>query len=223
MATPKAVFLLLADAHKISPIGKIDVFGLFTAAGAWGFPAQRVWTIVAAFQNVSEGKHSFSVWVRPPSGKARKVGHGQFAVSSRANTYAYMAHHTPIPIAGPGKHSVGIALGDKVHPQGVAWCPIDVAKMPWPETPPPDKLKEYLSDPASVKMTRVVVSCPKCSRRYTFHVNLDPEAPRPKGTLAFPESGVFRCKRCSTPLYLKDLEGQARSQLGQRVTPPKGV
>ena len=214
----RVALVATADAHKVGERGKVDAFGLFSLLGIWGTPTQRACAVVAAFDNVPAGTTNFQIWIRNPRGKIVKIAKGHFKRTTPSLARAYTAQQIPFPISLPGLHHIGVSLGKGKTASRAAWTPLRISIMPWPRPIDGDLLRSFLDDPHSVKTARAIVSCKKCKRTYTFEAHIDPSAKPGKGALQFPADGVFHCKRCSTPLFLKDLEGQVRTQLIQSAT-----
>lgn len=217
MAKPKFTFAFLADAHKESAFGKTDAFGIFDVVNLWATPATRECSFVFGVRNLPpEGVH-ISCWMRilGAGRKAHKIADAEIKTST-ASLSATSGFRLPLAISKVGLHEVGISIGHELGHGHALWIPLQVILLPWPAQPGGDDLRKLLADPHSIKSGRAVVVCRKCKSTYTFQVNLDPNAPIAADALPFPENGEYRCEKCNSVHYLKDIEGNLRSQLGRQ-------
>jgi hypothetical protein len=211
---PRITFVVLADAHKVGERGKVDCFGIFSEVGVWGLPANRECSVVYGLTNVQPGPIHMSLWLKSGQEKATRVSYGkvEFEQSTHAATFA---NRIPLQITQLGPHMVGLTLDSHETPQRPVWIPFFVNQLPWPEQLSKSHLALALADAHTVKAATATLTCQKCETKYTFAVTLDPNATLPRGHLAFPESGSFKCRKCGTVHFLRDVEGQLRSQLGR--------
>jgi hypothetical protein len=214
---PKITFVILADAHKPSNNGKVDCFGLFTDLFLWAIPALRECSIAFGIKGVRKGHHELSVWLKHGREKAQKLS--KVEVDATADSFSSIfAYRIPIPINHFGIHQIGISRGSSMSPKGVMWIPLRVGELPWPEPIEGDALAAILNDPTAIKRAKAVIQCPDCTRKFTFEARLDASAKATKGSRSFPANGEFTCSKCGRTIYLRDIEGQLRSQLGLSIT-----
>lgn len=212
---PKVAFVTAADAHKVGDRAKVDALGLFTTLGVWGVPAQRECSLIIGVDDLPAGNTPFSVWLRSPGGRSTQVGAGTITRVGGPGNRTLLAHRIHLVLARTGSYGLGVSLGSHKTPRNAAWFPLVVHDLPWPERPSPDRLAAALADPTTIKAVRVVLECRKCHRKYTFEIQLDPNAKLSRGSLPFPPDGTFRCPACDSVHHLRDVEGQLRSQLGR--------
>lgn len=95
--------------------------------------------------------------------------------------------------------------------------PLVVQTMPWP-TFTQREIHYLRSNPSRLPQIRATVECEKCKSPYVFQ-EFPIEAPElPKNVYRFPESGEFKCEKCSTSIPLKDVQGQIRDSLKKQIS-----
>jgi hypothetical protein len=99
----------------------------------------------------------------------------------------------------------------------ILWLPLNSALQPWIELPSGDALSRILSEQHSIKALRAELICEKCNSKYTFEINIRPDAKRERGVRTFPKDGKFKCPKCKTVHHLKDIEGQLRHHIGKSI------
>lgn len=210
-------FAFLADAHKMTTHGKKDAIGIFTHLGVFALPATREFSIVLGVTEVAEGTYPLSFWLRHGRRRARKVAVG--TLNSTVDAIAtVLAERIKLSIDTLGGHSIGVCLGSGPHPTHAYWTPLHVEKLPWPEQPSGSELSRLLKDSSVIRGARAELVCNKCRKKYVFEVDLDPAKKPRRGVLRFPPDGQFECRTCGQVHFLKDVEGQVRSQLGKSLS-----
>ena len=213
-AAPRITFMLLSDAHKIGEHGKVDSLGIFTRLFVFGLPAIRESSLCFGFDNVEKGQYYFTVWLKHGRKKAKKFSEIKME-TLKSREAVLFAYRVPFEIEALGDHSVGISLGRTARPNRAYWIPLNVSKLPWPELPVGEALQTALLDPHVIKRVQATIVCQKCSRKYVFEALLDTSLKASRGARVFPGDGRFECQKCNHPHFLKDIEGQLRSQLGK--------
>lgn len=215
---PRVVYAILSDSHKQGVNAKIDAFGLFSWINVWGLPATRECSITIGLRDVPPGTTRFRLWHKAPGAEPKDIGHGDVATNERA-AGLIMAERIPLRFTTSGVHQIGVGL-DGGSARSIHWTPVEVRAQELAPHPAGADLAKLLADPHSIKSLRAELLCKKCSTRHVFELHLDPSAPLSRGTHAFPPSGRFKCPRCGSTHYTRDLEGQLRSHLGRRVPGP---
>ena len=212
--TPQITYAFVADSHKRSESGKLDVQGIFNSIGIWAAPARREFSLVVGIQDVPTGHTVYSLWFRRRGSRAQQLG--KFEIDARkVPEILTVAERVPITFSELGTHEIGVAKGPSLKGARVRWIPINIHSFPWPDLPSGEELKRLLRKPDVVKAARALLTCEACGTTYIFQKNLDPTAELDEEALPFPETGEFRCPECDSVHYTRDIEGQVISQLGK--------
>lgn len=216
---PAAIaFVLPADAHKRGQASKIDAFGLFTKVGVWALPATRDFSLIVGIDRLPLGESTLAIWHRPPTGKFARLGHGDITHRDESAASSIVAHRVSLRIEAAGSHRLVAGLGRGIPRPSGAGFNLWVHELPWPEVLSGTDLERALADPSTLKGGRAVLECDGCNRKYTFEVYLDPNTSLGKGSLPFPESGVFICPKDGSKHHVRDIEGQIRNTLGRSAS-----
>jgi hypothetical protein len=213
----KVTFAVLADAHKVGDRGKVDCYGIFSRLGVWALPANRECSIVVGLAKIGEGPHEKVLWLRHGKDKSQRIG--KIGLNAKEPVPSVViSTRIQFQIKHIGEHALGVSDGKQDSPSGAFWIPFNVHKLPWPEPLSGEALANALADTHSIARVGAEITCKKCQSRYKFEVVLDPKAKLSRGAKPFPASGKFRCSKCNQIHFLKDIEGQVRTQLGRSTS-----
>lgn len=216
---PRVVFAILADSHKAAEKSKLDAFGIFSKFLVWATPATREFSIVAALDHLPVGETEFEILIRSKARPVKIIA--SFKCNSATNDAAAQAAvRLTLTLTKVADYEIGVRSKGGTASQ-TRWIPFSVELQPWPELPQGERLEAILSDPQSIKLLRAILTCPKCNKKFTFELNIDPNAKRSRGIRPFPTGGAFKCPKCLAIHQLKDIEGQFRLHLSQQAGGPK--
>lgn len=213
----KISFIVLSDNHRSDERGKIDCFGIFNIMNVWATPAHREFSFVFGLSDLSNNEE-MKIWLRDPNDKVIELATlkiSQQDIDKTALFNIISARRFSVSLNSIGRHEVGMGLSKSPKDINIHWVPLLVNLLPWPSIPNGDELTKILKDPHAIKASRAIVSCKRCKTEYIFEINLIPGATLSEGALPFPPNGTFSCTHCSMMHYLRDIEGQVRSQLGR--------
>ena len=211
---PRLTFFTLSESHRVTEGGKVDAIGIFNTFHVWATPAVREFSLTIGVTNLPAGTSEFNVYRRIGS-KVQLIGNVRFT-SEKVQQNGIGASRFVIKIGVFKDFELGLGLPGE-GPRNIRWLPINIVRQPWVELPTGDALSRILSEPHTIKALRAEIVCEKCSARFTFEINVNPDAKRERGIRSFPEDGKFRCPKCRGIHHLKDIEGQLRSHIGKSI------
>jgi len=204
---------LVADSASESENKKLNLQGVFTLIWAWAYPCSRRWHSVASVFDLPEGDTLCSIEIRKRgSADSAAVKIGAINLPGAKGPSAISAEVSHV-FEGPGLYEVRLRL-DKYG--AMLRIPFEIRTRDWPEFTA-EEVKFASSNPDIIGTMRANVVCPKCQAAYVFEENVQSGRQLAGGVRGFPASGVFECETCPHKIYLRDIQGQIRQTLKERL------
>ena len=213
--SPRVIYTLLSDSHKLGAAGKFDAFGIFSWMVVWGLPATREFSFTCGILNPGTSKLSLVLLLKEPDRSIRQIATAEIGPALGEHSITF-AERVSLSLRRDGPHEIGVGVKGASE-RLIRWTPLEIRLQALRPLPSGDELASILSDPHSVKALRAEIQCKKCSARFLFEINANPSAAPSKGAIRFPESGRFQCTQCGTVLHTRDIEGQLRGHIGRPV------
>lgn len=200
--------------------GKPAAHGIFTHMYAWAYPCNRSWFLIFSVFGATEFPIEGDISVRKKGGRQKSVKKEKFTVTedevlwTSQNLSAVTVNvKLGCEFGSPGLYEILISLDRSSSKLRI---PLVLQTMPWPDfTEKEIGLAKKKGIPLSI---RVNVACPKCKAAYIFEETIMEDEAHPTGVLSFPSSGLFECIDCGHELNLKDIQGQVRQTLKERLS-----
>lgn len=211
---PKFNSGLLFDSYNENIKRKIDGIGNINIFRAWGFPCLRQAIMLVSVFNLKKGETKGDILLSQPH-KIEEIKVNTFTLTTNINNTWMTA---PIPFSvnfrQEGLHYFKTIFHEyksvlKIH------FTVDLQKWPSFSKSELDFVKE---NPKSFDSIRADIHCDKCSHVYIFEETILEGISPPGGVMRFPKSGKYQCNECGNTIYLKDIQGQIRFSLKERIS-----
>lgn len=193
--------------------GKKDAAGIFSATWAWGYPANRSWSIIMTLYDVNPGL-STQINIEISSNHSETpftIKTIKLDSLTKENTVIYSRLNYSFP--GPGEYEVACRLSDN---DNIFTLPMLVKTREWPEfTNEEIEIARNNQQQITYELS-IKIDCSYCNKSYKFIENIFKEK-LPRGSFSFPESGIFVCPSCNHEIPTKDLQGQMRSSIKNSI------
>lgn len=204
---------VLADSVTVTKAGKSSAQGIFTFFWAWAYPCDRTWHVVATIFDLPKSDVSCVLAIRK-KGSPSVDPLGSISIASReADGAMTVSGPASYRFHGPGRYEVTLAFPKS---KAELRIPFEIRTRGWPEFTRAE-LNFAPDIPASARTLRATIECPKCQAAYIFEERVLRESPLPPGVLEFPDSGVLECGGCGHEIHLRDIQGQIRQLLKERL------
>ncbi len=207
---PKFGSGIVCDSARPHPSGKIVAAGIFTMFWAWGFPANRNWSLIITLFYVPKKQTTLIFGIRKRgSSKVDTIGTADIQDNNPDN-----------------QHTINVQLGHVFESEGdyeiictlkdyktKLIIPFNIRTRDWPifngkEIDYLNKNKTKLPYKLSAQ-----IKCKDCGHLYNFEEIVLPDEEVSGGAIRFPESGIYECEHCGRLLKLKDIQGQIRASI----------
>lgn len=208
---------ILADNVTRGEAQKPTAQGIFTVFWAWAYPCDRTWHTVATVFDLPKRRISCTISIRK-RGSSTKDKLGSFTVAPpRGDGAVTVTAQVSHRFQDPGRYEVVLAFS---RANAELRLPFEVRTREWPEFTKAEVnfAVRRRSFPGTM---RASVECPTCQAAYIFEERILTDIPLPAGVHEFPASGVLECGSCGNKIYLRDIQGQIRQSLKERVVAAK--
>jgi hypothetical protein len=201
---------IVCDIARTQSSGKIDAIGIFTMFWAWGYPANRNWSLIISLFYVPKKQTALIVGIRKKgSSKIETLGIIDISDNIQDNQRTINVQ-LGYSFEEEGDYEIICTLKDY---QAKLVLPFFVRTREWPIFSP--KELEYLEkhkDKIQYKLS-AQIKCKDCGHLYNFEEIILQNEPVSGGAIRFPESGEYECEDCGRSLKLKDIQGQIRASI----------
>ena len=201
---------VVCDIAKPHPSGKIDANGIFTKFWAWGYPANRNWSLIITLFYVPKKQTTLIFGVRKKgSSKIDTVGTADIQDDNFDNQHTINVQ-LGYAFEYEGDYEIVCTLKDYKTKLVV---PFNIRTKDWPTFN--EKEIEFLNENKEKIPFKLSaqIKCKDCGHLYNFEENILPEEETSGGAIRFPETGEHECEHCGRILKLKDIQGQIRASI----------
>ena len=201
---------LVCDIARTQQTGKIDANGIFTMFWAWGYPANRNWSLVITLFYVPKIQTTLLIGIRRKgSSRIDTIGTTDISDSNSDNQHI-INFQLGYSFKTEGDYEIICTLKD--HPSKLV-VPFFIRTREWPIFSP--KELEFLEKQKGKVQYKVSaqIKCKDCGHLYNFEEVILPSEQVSGGAIKFPDSGEYECDHCGRTLRLKDIQGQIRASI----------
>lgn len=226
MAHPQFGSSLLARRAEETARGVVDCHGLITIFWAWAFPCTRTWHSVVTIHDLLP-QTRYTVYfdidgdtMRRPkrlaeaaieAGPGPEVEYADPTIPRNLNT----SLNARVSFAFPAGGTYHVNATLKGTPVNIS-TPVSVILRAWPVLSD-EEIKFAKANDVLPKAIRANVHCAHCHHAYVLEEAIENKAKSKGGTIRFPESGRLRCVQCARSIPVKDIQGQLRQSLKEKI------
>lgn len=201
---------VVCDIAKPHPSGKIDANGIFTKFWAWGYPANRNWSLIITLFYVPKKQTTLIFGVRKKgSSKIDTVGTADIQDNNVDNQHTINVQ-LGYAFDSEGDYEIVCTLKDYKTKLVV---PFNIRTREWP-TFSENELEFLKENKEKVPFKlSAQIKCKDCGHLYNFEENILPDEEISGGAVRFPDNGEYECEHCGRILKLKDIQGQIRASI----------
>jgi len=201
---------ILCNATSKGDDNKLDCRGVFTSFLAWAFPTTpRAWHSILTLYEYPTTDTIF-INTAISFGHGRKINLTKVELPPQKGNFGLIVD---IPqfysFTEEGLYFIHFSI---VGTTNTLSLPVKVITQPWPRVT--KKQLNFLEKNSLVpNSVQITIICSKCSHPVLFQDSFLPGTTLAKSAHPFPDSGIYKCEECGDIMYLKDIQGQARSSI----------
>ena len=201
---------IVCDIARPQSTGKIDANGIFTKFWAWGYPANRNWTLIITLFYVPKKQTTLVFGIRKKgSSKVDTIGTADIVDKNFDNEHTINVQLGYV-FQSEGDYEIVCTLKDYKTSLTV---PFNVRTKDWPTFNKKEldflkKNKEKIPYKLSAQ-----IKCKDCGHLFNFEEIILEDEDVSGGAIKFPENGEYECPHCGRVLKLKDIQGQIRASI----------